>query len=67
MQVSAGSSFDVERPKTSVLQMLRDGVSVDYFDQAPNGDRFLTDVTNRLLGWDGRGDGFKTCGGGGGS
>ncbi|KAK4547014.1 hypothetical protein LTR36_001234 [Oleoguttula mirabilis] len=62
MQAMDGSTFDATNPAASILQMLRDGMDGDGLDQALDGDeRYLSDVANRLLGWDGRGAGFVTC------
>ncbi|KAK5123302.1 hypothetical protein LTR85_002732 [Meristemomyces frigidus] len=64
MQATDGSSFDSARQAASILQMVREGIEGDDLDHALDGDeRYLSDVANRLLGWDGRGKGFATCAG----
>jgi len=64
MQTTGGSSFDPEHPHASVIRMIREGVEGDGLEQALDGDgKYLNDVANRLLGWDGRGSGHQLCAG----
>lgn len=62
MQAAGGSSFDSRNAQASILQMIREGVKDDGLDQALDGDaRYRSDVSNRMLGWNGAGDGYLSC------
>lgn len=42
--------------------MVREGIEENVPDRTVDGyERYMSDITNRLLGWDGRGAGFTTC------
>ncbi|KAF2771115.1 hypothetical protein EJ03DRAFT_45782 [Teratosphaeria nubilosa] len=62
MQVTDGSSFDESNISSSVTNMIREGVLSS--DSRPIHDKdvkYLSDVANRLLGWNGRGAGYQSC------
>ncbi|KAH9826875.1 putative exo-beta- - protein [Teratosphaeria destructans] len=60
MQVTDGSGFDESNISSSVTNMIREGVLSS--DSRPIHDKdwkYLSDVANRLLGWNGRGAGLQ--------
>lgn len=62
MQIPDGRTFDETDAKASILEMMRESINGDHLDRALDSDyRYISDVTNRLLGWNGRGEGYRAC------
>ncbi|KAK3113430.1 hypothetical protein LTR53_009269 [Teratosphaeriaceae sp. CCFEE 6253] len=62
LQTTGGSSFDEDHAQASISRMIRGGVAGDGLKQALDGNaRYMSDIANRLLGWDGGGEGYALC------
>jgi hypothetical protein len=62
MQVPDGSSFDEFNARTSILEMVREGATLSGLAPAMSGDdKYLSDMANRLLGWNGRDGNYVSC------
>ncbi|KAK5113654.1 hypothetical protein LTR62_003281 [Meristemomyces frigidus] len=64
LQVVDGSSFEASDAQQSIARMIREGIVDDAAageDDEVVGLGARSDIANRLLGWEGRGEGYAGC------